>query len=264
MKTLTLPFLLVALLISGCAKRNLTYFSDIEPNSNYSIAVREVSEIRIKPFDRVRITVNSPSTEANLLFNRGKVAENIETINGLEIRQESTDQNIYLVGKEGFIEFPILGQIKLQGLTLHEAREELKFLLKSQVKEPSVNLIITNFKVTVIGEVNRPSNFLVGSERINIFEAIGLAGDLTLYGKRENVLIMRDIEGVRNVYRVNLNNKDILNSPYYYLQQNDIIYVEPHGQKEKDAKNNSTLITVLSVASSVLVAIIFNYQNLFN
>lgn len=264
MKISIVPFLVLTLLISSCAKRNLTYFSDIEPNSDFSTPIKIVSEVKIKPYDRLKITVNSSSNESNLLFNRGRVTENVEAINTLDNRPESTDQNIYLVNQEGMIDFPILGQIKLGGLTLHEGVEELKFLLKSQVKEPSVNLMITNFKVTVIGEVNRPSSFIIGSERISIFEALGLAGDLTLYGKRENVLVMRDVNGVRNAYRVNLNTKDVFNSPYYYLEQNDIIYVETDSQKEQDAKNNSTLITVLSVASSVLVALIFNFQNLFN
>lgn len=188
----------------------------------------------------------------------------MEAVNTLDNRQESTDQNVYLVNEEGMIDFPILGEIKLGGLSLQGAREELKFLLKSQVKEPSVNLMITNFKVTVIGEVNKPSSFIIGTDRINIFDALGLAGDLTLYGKRENVLVMRDVDGVRNAFRVDLNSTNVLSSPYYYLEQNDIVYVETDSQKEKDAKNNSTLITVLSVASSVIVAIIFNYQNLFN
>mgnify|MGYP006180449239 CR=1 FL=1 len=264
MKRTILPLILLVVLMSSCAKRNLTYFSDIESNSDFSMKVDEISEVKIKPYDRLRITVNSPSAESNLLFNRGIVTENIETVNGLESRPETGDQNVYLVNKDGTIEFPILGQINLGGLNLEEAREEMKFLLKSHVKEPSVNLMINNFRVTVIGEVNRPSNFLVGSERINIFEALGLAGDLTPYGKRENVLVMREVDGVRNVYRVNLNKKDVLNSPYYYLEQNDIVYVEPDGQKIKDTKNNTTLITVISVASSVLVAVIFNYQNLFN
>lgn len=264
MKTSIVPFLMLVLLISSCAKRNLTYFSDIEPNSNYSTPINAVSDVKIKPHDRLKITVNSSSNESNLLFNRGRVTENVEGVNTLDNRQESTDQNIYLVNQEGMIDFPILGQIKLGGLTLQEGVEELKFLLKSQVKEPSVNMMITNFKVTVIGEVNKPSSFIIGSDRINIFDALGLAGDLTLYGKRENVLLMRDENGVRNAYRVNLNSKEVLNSPYYYLEQNDVIYVETDSQKELDAKNNSTLITVLSVASSVVVAIIFNYQNLFN
>lgn len=265
MKNNVIPFIvLIALLLSSCAKRNLTYFSDIASNSDFSVRITDEAELKIKPLDRLNITVNSPSAEANSLYNRGVVPENAESINGIEARPNPNNQNIYLVNKDGTIEFPILGAIKLGGLTLEEAREEMKFLLKAQLKEPSVNLWIANFRVTVIGEVNKPANFLVGAEKINIFEALGLAGDLTPYGRRENVLVMRDVEGVRNIYRLNLNNKDVLSSPYYYLEQNDIVYVEPDGQKAKDTKNNTTLITVISVASSILVAIIFNYQNLFN
>lgn len=264
MKAKFLKLLILILLVSACSQRNLVYFSDIDSISEYSVEITQISEVRIKPYDRLRITVNSPSVDSNMLFNRGSIRGNLDMVNGLEARVDNNDQNVYLVNANGLIEFPILGQIKLEGLTLEEARDEMKFLLKTQVKEPNVNLVITNFRVSVIGEVNRPSNFLIGAEKINVMEALGLAGDLTPYGKRENVMIIREVDGNRNVYRVNLNKKDILNSPYYYLQQNDIVYVEPDDQKFKDSRNNTTLITVISVASSVLVAIIFNYQNLFN
>jgi polysaccharide biosynthesis/export protein len=264
MREPVLLVLFLTILFSSCAKRNLTYFSDIETNSEFSTVVDAQSEVKIQPYDRLKITVNSPSAESNLLFNRGIIVDNIEGVNGLVTQSEEIDQNVYLVNQDGSIEFPILGSIKLGGLTLEEAREEMKFLLKSQVKEPSVNILIANFRVTVIGEVNNPANVLVGSERINIFEALGLAGDMTVYGKRENVLILRERDGVRYVHRVNLNEKNVLNSPYYYLQQNDIVYVEPHKQKAKNAQVNTTLITVITVTSSILVAVIFNWQNLFN
>ncbi|MCH7402648.1 polysaccharide biosynthesis/export family protein [Belliella kenyensis] len=264
MKKVVLNLFWLVLIMSSCAKRNLTYFSDIESNSEFSVKIAEETEVKIKPYDRLKITVNSPNAESNLLFNRGVVSDVIEPVNGMLSRPEGTDQNIYLVSKDGKIDFPVLGEIRLAGLGLEQAREELKFLLKSHLKEPTVSIMISNFRVTVIGEVNRPSNFLIGSERINIFEALGLAGDLTPYGKRENVLVLRDVNGKRNVYRVNLNNKNVLNSPFYYLEQNDIVYVEPDKQKVKDTRDNRTFITVISVASSVLVAVIFNYQNLFN
>ncbi|MCH7410835.1 polysaccharide biosynthesis/export family protein [Belliella sp. DSM 111904] len=264
MRVSIFKLLVIMLVASSCAKRNLTYFSDIESNSDYSIQIDEFSEVKIKPYDRLRIEVTSPSVESNLMFNSGYIQEHEELENGAETRPNPGNNNVYLVNSKGQIEFPILGAISLTGLTIEEAKEEMKFRLKSHVKEPSVNMTIANFRVTVIGEVNRPSNFLISSERINIFEAIGLAGDLTPYGKRENVLVMRDEGGKRNVYRVNLNKKDVLASPYYYLEQNDIVYIEPDPRKLKDTNNNTTLITVITVASSILVAVIFNYQNLFN
>ncbi|HSI77690.1 MAG TPA: polysaccharide biosynthesis/export family protein [Lunatimonas sp.] len=264
MKQYILQVTFLLLLLSSCATRNLIYLSDIDPYSEYQTEMDRRSEIKIRPYDRLKITVNSPSAESNLMFNRGIIRDNTEGINELITQTTEIDQNVYLVNQDGTIEFPILGLINLGGLTLEEARVEMKFLLKSQLKEPSVNILIANFKVSVIGEVNNPANFLVGAERINIFEALGLAGDMTVYGKRENVLILRERDGVSNVYRMNLNEKNVINSPYYYLQQNDIVYVEPHKQKAKNAKVNSTLITIISVSSSVLVAMIFNWQNIFN
>lgn len=254
--------LLVILLITGCASRNLTYFSDIESNSDYSVKIEDNSELKIQPFDRIKIIVNSPSPESNLLFNGGILTENIESIN-VPINR-GIDSNNFLVNKEGVIEFPVIGEIKLGGMTFEKAREEMKFHLKAHIKDPSVNMFITNFKISVLGEVKNPSNFTIDSERINVFEAIGLAGDLTPYGKRENVLLLRERNGIRNIYRINLNEKKVLNSPYYYLEQNDIVYIEADKQKAKEAKNNTTTVTIISVAASILVAVIFNYQNLFN
>src|SRR5688572_19522087 len=104
--------------------------------------------------------------------------------------------------------------------------------IKAHVKNPIVNIRFLNFKVTVIGEVNAPATFTVDTEKINVLEALGLAGDMTAFGKRDNVLIIREKEGVRSTARINLNNKDVLNSPFFYLQQNDIVYVEPENKSK--------------------------------
>jgi len=133
----------------------------------------------------------------------------------------------YLVDKSGYINFPVIGKVMLAGLTKEEAIEKMMNEIKAHVKNPIVNIRFLNFKVTVIGEVNTPSSFQVSSEKINVLEALGLAGDMTQFGNRTNVLIIREKDGLRTTARLNLNNKDVLNSPYFYLQQNDIIYVEP-------------------------------------
>ncbi|HYI76894.1 MAG TPA: sugar transporter, partial [Chryseolinea sp.] len=135
--------------------------------------------------------------------------------------------------------------------------------IKLHVKNPIVNVRFTNFKITVIGEVFKPSSFTIDTEKINVLEALGLAGDMTAYAKRENVLIIREQQGVRKAARINLNNKDVLNSPYFYLQQNDIVYVEP-SNKEKVSETNPNnkyipiWASIISTIGFVVVTIIYN------
>src|SRR5680860_76069 len=150
-----------------------------------------------------------------------------------------------MVDKNGEINFPVLGKVKLGGLSKPQAMEEMTHRLSEYIKDPIVNIRFMNFRITVIGEVNEPSTFTVVTERINILEALGLAGDMTPFGKRENVLIIREKDGVRSAKRFNLNKKDILSSPYYYLQQNDIIYVEPDKIKAIQASTNQRSLTII-------------------
>lgn len=134
----------------------------------------------------------------------------------------------YLVDEDGNIDLPVIGTFNIAGLTRLEATSKLKEIYKQYLKEPVVNIQIQNYKVTVLGDVTKPGTFLIPNERITIFEAIGLSGDLRITGKRVNVLVIREEDGMRKEYRVDLTKKEILNSPVYYLQQNDVVYVEPN------------------------------------
>ena len=209
-------------LLSACAsKRNLVYFSDMS-NSDAGVAIKNYTSPKIQPDDILAITVSSLSAESNVIYNNvllpanGNVGTLAEKIN-----------EGYLVDKDGFINFPVIGKVALAGLTKEEAITKMTDLIKTQVKNPIVNVRFVNFKVTVIGEVTKPATFVVETEWINVLEALGLAGDMTEFGRRENVLIIREKDGIRTTARINLNNKAVLTSPYYYLQQNDIVYVEP-------------------------------------
>jgi polysaccharide export outer membrane protein len=186
--------------------------------------------------------VSSLSIESNAIFN-ANTSTGVEELTG------------YLVDERGFINFPILGEIQLAGLTKAEATETLAAKLNEHVKRPIVSIRFLNFKVTVLGEVNRPSSFNIHSDNVNIFEALGLAGDMTVYGKRENVLLIREKENIRTTARLNLNDKEILNSPYFYLQQNDIIYVEPDEAKasQTNVKRSNTQFGVTIAASIISV-----------
>lgn len=258
MKFNTLYIILLLIASTSCAKRNLVYFSDIESDQGFSVSVEEAVEPRIRPNDLLKITVSSLNPESNLLFNSGV----LQPLGNGSSNVATQLNEGYLVDKNGEINFPVLGQVKLGSLTTGEAIEEMSFRLREYVKDPIVNLRFLNFKVTVIGEVNKPSTFTVETEKISILEALGLAGDMTAYGKRENVLIIREKDGVRSAHRVNLNRKDFLNSPFYHLEQNDVVYVEPDKIKAVQASTNQRALTILGITSSLIISIIFNLRYL--
>lgn len=256
MRSKFIYYTLILVISTSCSRRNLIYFSDIDSQSGYSVQVNDTVEPEIQSDDLLRITVSSLNPESNLLFNSGI----LQPTGNLSTNVISQLNEGYLVDKNGEINFPVLGQVKLGGLTKEQALQEMTFRLKEYVKNPIVNLRFMNFKVTVIGEVNRPSTFTVETEKITILEALGLAGDMTAFGKRENVLIIREKNGVRSANRLNLNEKDILGSPFYYLEQNDVVYVEPDKIKAVQASTNQRALTILGLASSLLISIIFNLR----
>jgi polysaccharide export outer membrane protein len=224
-------FVILIVLNTSCAQRNLVYFSDMQ-SSNNETPIRNYAQPVIQPDDILSVSVSSLNPESNVLFNNVILPTSANS--GQVIAATKVNEG-YLVDKAGFINFPVIGKIMLAGLTKEQAIEKMTNEVKVHVKSPIVNVRFLNFKVTVIGEVSNPNTFTIDTEKISVLEALGLAGDMTAYGKRENVLIIREQQGVRRTTRINLNNKDVLNSPYYYLQQNDIVYVEP-ANKEKTAE----------------------------
>lgn len=158
----------------------------------------------------------------------------------------------YLVDKTGSINYPVLGTLKIAGLTKTEAVQLLTTKISQYVKNPIINIRFLNFKVTVVGEVNHPATLDVRTERINIVEALGLAGDMTVYGKRTNVLIIREKNGVRNTARIDLSKKASLSSPYYYLQQNDIVYVEAEKAKGLQASSSNYYLPIVATVASIV------------
>lgn len=248
-------FLLGVLLLTSCAKRNLAYLSDLE-EAGYSQQVTNTIEPKIRPDDLLSISVTSMNAEANVLFNRGELPPAGATASYGPASGYS-NSNIYregyLVDQEGNIDFPVIGIVPLAGLTKAEAKAMLKQKLEKVLRDPIINIRYLNYKVTVVGEVNRPGTFTIPSEKINIVEALGLAGDMTAFGKRENVMIIREADGIRKVERLNLNSKEVLRSPYFYLMSNDVIYVEPHRMKEVQASTNTRSLALTGSILSVLV-----------
>lgn len=223
-------FFALIMFVSCKSSQNLIYFSDLK-EAEYTTKVQNRTKPRIQADDLLAINVSTLSPESNALFNSGVLQKA-----GTNTVATSTSNNEnYLVDENGFINFPVIGQIQLAGLTKEEATEKLTVAINKFVRKPIVNVRFVDFKISVIGEVSRPSTYTVSTEKINLLQALALAGDLTVNGKRENVALIREKEGVRSVIRLNLNNKDMLNSPYFYLQQNDIVYVEPDRSKAAQA-----------------------------
>ncbi|TYP75168.1 polysaccharide biosynthesis/export family protein [Aquimarina intermedia] len=168
----------------------------------------------------------------------------------------STAEPTYLIDEQGNIDFPVLGKLKVAGMTRVEVKEMLQEKLKIYIKDPIVNVRLKNFKITIIGEINRPGSYTIPNERVTIIEALGLAGDMTITGKRTNVMVIRENDGVNTYHRVDLTSKNIFDSPVYFLAQNDVLYVEPNNAQQKRSRTNSnTLGIVLSVVGVILTSL---------
>jgi len=263
-RTSTVLLLIVVILTStACSsKRNLVYFSDLPQNqidqTKDLSAVLSSSEPRIQQNDVVGITVTSLSPESNNLFNTNYGSNVVNTnTNSSSITDLSVPKVGYRVDQDGNIGFPVLGQVKLAGLTTDEAQTYLVKQLSGYLKSPLVSVNFLNFKITVIGEVNRPGTFNVNANSINLLEALGLAGDMTAYGKRENVLLIRQIDNKRTMVRINLNDSRVFDTPYYYLHQNDIVYVEPDKSKSQITDADNRFIPIIAASASI-VAVLLN------
>jgi polysaccharide biosynthesis/export protein len=245
------------LVFSSCSKRNLTYFSNLENQTIYTEEITENAiEPVIKPGDLLNITVNSPNPEANLLFNRGE----IRTVGSASAHAGSVVTNDgYLVDLQGNIDFPVLGSVRIGGFSKSEVKVMLSQMLLIYLKDPIINIRYLNFRITVVGEVSNPSSFVVPSEKISIIEALGMAGDMTAFGKRDNVLIIRETEGIRSMARLNLNNKEVMNSPYFYLHTNDVVYVEPVRAKAEQANTTRNDVSFFLSIASMLSFILYRF-----
>lgn len=254
--------IVVTLILSACsAHRNLVYFSDlpqteIDQSKNLSAALSS-SEPKIQQNDILDITVTSLSPESNNLFN----VSNNASSNLINTNNNTGNISIarvgYRIDQNGKVGFPILGEVKLAGLTTDEAQNYLVKELSAYIKSPLVSVNFLNFKVTVIGEVNHPGTFNVSGNSINILEALGLAGDMTAYGRRDNVLLIRQIDNKRSIVRINLNDSRVFDTPFYYLHQNDIIYVEPDKSKNQATSQDNRFIPIVA-ASFTVVAVLLN------
>jgi len=248
---------LLLLFLTSCrSKRDLVYFKDLPDSVAVQTPIPDIAETKIQAGDILRITVSTLNPESNTLFNSGTLQDVNDSRNVSNTGQVGAQG--YLVDENGYISFPVIGQIKLAGLTRNGARKEMIQQIENYVKDPIVNIRFLNFKITVIGEVAQPSTFTIPNEKVNILEALGMAGDMTPYGKRENVLLIREEGGQRTMVKLDMRQKDIMNSPYFYLRQNDIVYVEP--SKYRDPSGDRTLRIISAIATSITAISLLFYR----
>tara|TARA_R110002020_G_scaffold417571_1_gene626724 strand:- start:27606 stop:28400 length:795 start_codon:yes stop_codon:yes gene_type:complete len=241
---------------SCVSRKDIVYFQGMELAEQQLIDNSDKS-LTIRPNDLLTISVSAPEQEAAIPFNLPVVGAGNAMSNTLSISGTPQLQS-YLVNSDGTIEFPILGVVKAEGLRRQELATILKEKISKYVQEPMIIIRIVNFQISVLGEVTRPGTFDISDEYISLPQALGLAGDMTIYGLRENVLVMREEKGKTTHAYLDLTDAKIINSPFYYLKQNDVVYVEPNSAQRQSSsynRNSSVYISIASVLVSLIVLI---------
>ena len=251
-KNIIIFFVLFFSLISCVSKKKIVYMNDIPNNKTIDNILSY--EAKLQPDDMLSIIVSAENPELTIPFNMPQIQINYSVVGN------QTSIKTYLIDYNGFIDYPVVGKIKMAGLTKSEANLEIVKKISEYFKTPpSVNLSIVNFKISVLGEVQRSGTFPITSNRITVLEALTMAGDLTIFGNRKNVLIIRESNGQKSFNRIDLTNSSFIESPYYYLTQNDVVYVEPNKTVVNNSaigSNISVLLSVTSVFFSILVFLI--------
>jgi polysaccharide export outer membrane protein len=255
MKKILYLFLGVLLLSScGVQYKQVPYFQDIVDTTYLEESITNINQIRIQKDDILAITVSSLNEEASSIFNLGTTSS-VQGVTSGNINPLLTS-NGFLVDQAGDIQLPLMGSVRVAGLTTKDARELVRVKLLNYLKEPVVGLRIINLKVSVLGDVSRPGVYPVQNERVSVADALSMAGDLTITGVRSNVLLIREVDGKRKYVRLDLHSKDLFNSEYFYLQNNDILYVQPGNAKyasvDASYRNVSIILSALSVIALII------------
>lgn len=256
MKKLIFPFFLMTLVVllgsCGSAKK-VAYFQNVD-TVNLAKS-RGLYDAKIMPKDLLTITVNTTDPQVAIPFN---LTVQSTLSNGGSLSGGGGSLQTYLVDNDGNIQFPVVGRIQVAGLTKSQCEDKIRENILpylSKTENPVITVRMSSYHVTVIGEVNSPGVVPVATEKMSVLEAIASAGDLSIYGKRDNVLLIReDATGQKTQHRLNLNDANIINSPYYYLQQNDVVYVEPNSTKAKNSaigQSTTLWFSVIGIITSV-------------
>jgi len=252
--------LIIVAMVFGCtSQREVTYFHNIQSEDAAAINrfFHSVPVATICKGDMLGITISALEPEAALPFNLPYVSYMAPGSN--QVYNTQTMQ-AYLVDDQGDITMPVLGKINLLGKTREDAISAIQEKLQPYLKNSTVTLRFQNFKVNVLGEVMHPGQYTIYNERVSILDALALAGDMTIYAKRNDLLVVRENNGKLEFGRINMNNDDLFKSPYYYLQQNDVIYIESNSNKTISSQNIGlylqSISTVAALASAVTTIVL--------
>jgi polysaccharide biosynthesis/export protein len=258
----TLPFFVAVAGLSSCVKhREMISLNEGREFPTSPTAIANQAVIRVQPGDLLAISIQTIDPTVSAPFNPGST-EPRGTGNeaNASTAQSTGGGTTYLVDANGEINMPLLGKVRIDKLTTLQVRDSIGLKLGKYLTAPIVNVRLLNFKITVLGEVGRSGTFQIDNERVNILQALGLAGDFTTYGNREKVLVIREKEGQREFGQLNLHDRAVFESPYFYLQPNDVVYVEATHSKVGATQDQATkylqwalpIVTVISVFVSLL------------
>jgi len=249
MKSNYILLILIVFLASCVSHKEVTYFNDLENSRAGALTTPAPPVVKLQPNDVVEVDISSISKDANEYFQKG----------GSEI-DKKYGGNTYQISVDGKIDLPLVGEIVVSGKTTKEAEALVKESLLTYLQKPSVNIRLVSFEITVLGEVKMPGVYSIADGRVTVLKAIGYAGDLTIFGKRDNVLVIRNSVQGKEYFRIDLNSSDLLNSEQFYLQNNDVIYVEPSkGLTSRD--DNAYRILPLILSTLTFVVVILSLSN---
>jgi polysaccharide export outer membrane protein len=249
-------FLIVVVATSSCTStKKVAYFQDVSIAKQSELGnTARFTEPTIQSDDILSISIFTTDPSTNMIVNQAASQAISTSVGAVSSLSATPPTSGFLVDKNGEIDLSIIGKVKVFGLTSFQARDLIKSRAEVVYTNPSVQVRFANFKVTILGEVNRPASYVIPNEKVTVLDALGLAGDLTIFGKRENVTLIRDNNGKKEFARLDLNSKEIFNSPYYYLKQNDVLYVEPN--KGKAASLNQARTQTYALIGSLLSVIV--------
>lgn len=242
---------MASLLVSCSTQKEIAYFQDIKPGEENTLT--DATIIRIRPEDKISIIVNSKDPELAALFNLPYISNQIGSTRSSS--QNSNSQiSGFTVDSDGYIDYPIIGKIYVQDMTREEIAKYIKneLISRNLIKDPVVTVEFMNLTIAVLGEVSSPGRYSIDRDKITILEALSMAGDLTINGKRDNVQVLRNVDNKQVTYTLDLRSaKDIYTSPAYYLQQNDVIYVEPNSKRARESTVNGNNVRSASFWVSI-------------
>lgn len=266
MKNSALPVLTLAAIIfvSSCSTpRNISYLQDVD--FGVPAKVLNVTEIRVQPEDKISIVISSKDPLLAEMFNLPVVTYRVGSAQSSSAPNQSQSISVYTVDRNGEIDFPVLGKVSVEGKVREEIAAMIKDMLMEEqlVKDPVVTVEFANLYVSVLGEVNNPGRYTIDRDKVSILDAIGMAGDLTIFGQRERVIVLRDVDGKQIPYKVDLTSAyDLYASPVFYLQQKDVVYVEPNKTRARQStvngnnvRSTSFWISLASLATSIAVLV---------